>query len=84
MVETHCYGIGRGVEHLLSDHVVVEIDGNVKRFNREGLRQLQCRRKEVIGPNIYSNHDIIRGAGVFDAVTGDRSRVIIIMRDYEY
>ena len=29
--------------------------------------------KEVIGSNIYSNHDVIRGSGVFDEVTGDRS-----------
>ena len=41
-------------------------------------------KKEVIGPNIYSNHDIIRGAGVFDEVTGDRAGVIIIiMRNNE-
>ena len=31
------------------------------------------KKREVIGPNIYSNHDVIRGAGVFDEVTGDRS-----------
>ena len=41
-------------------------------------------KKEVILPNIYSNHDVIRGAGVFDEVTGDRWLVIIIMRDNEY
>ena len=29
-------------------------------------------KKVVIGPNIYSNHDVIREAGVFDEVTGDR------------
>ena len=28
-------------------------------------------KKEVIGPNIYSNHDVIRGVGVFDEVTVD-------------
>ena len=39
--------------------------------------------EEVIGPNIYSNHDVISGAGVFDELTGDKSRVII-MRDNEY
>ena len=27
---------------MLSNHVAVEIDGNVKRFDHEGLRQLQC------------------------------------------
>ena len=30
------------------------------------------KKGEVIWPNIYSNHDVIRGAGVFDEVTGDR------------
>ena len=45
----HCNGptcpeSNRGAGHLLSDHVAVEIDGNVKRFDREGLRQLQCWR----------------------------------------
>ena len=31
-----------GAGQLLSNHIAVETDGNVKRFNREGLRQLQC------------------------------------------
>ena len=31
-----------GAGQLLSNHVAVEIDGNVKCFDREGLRQLQC------------------------------------------
>ena len=31
-----------------------------------------AEEKKVIGPNIYSNHDVIRGAGVFDEVTGNR------------
>ena len=33
--------IGR-TGQLLSNHVAVEPDGNVRRFDREGLRQLQC------------------------------------------
>ena len=33
-----------GAGQLLSNHVAVEIDGNVTHFDREGLRQLQCKR----------------------------------------
>ena len=41
LVEGHCYSIGR-TGQLLSNRVAVETDGNVKRFDREGLCQLQC------------------------------------------
>ena len=41
LVEAHCYSIGR-TGQLLSNHVAVETDGNVRRFDREGLRQLHC------------------------------------------
>ena len=41
LVEAHCYSIGM-TGQLLSNHVAVETDRNVRRFNREGLRQLQC------------------------------------------
>ena len=41
LVEAHCYGIGR-TGQLLSKHIAVGTDRNVRRFNREGLRQLQC------------------------------------------
>ena len=35
-VEAHCYGMDR-TGQLLSNHVAVETDGNVRRFNRAGL-----------------------------------------------
>ena len=41
LVEAHCYGIGR-TGQLLSNHVAVETDWNVRRFNHKGLHQLQC------------------------------------------
>ena len=41
LVEAHCYSIGM-TGQLLSNHVAVERDRNVRRFNCEGLRQLQC------------------------------------------
>ena len=42
LVEAHCYGIGRGAGQLLSNHIAVKIDGNVKCFNREGLCLQHC------------------------------------------
>ena len=39
--------------HLLSNHVAVEIDGNVKRFDREGLRQLQYNAKTLAVETFY-------------------------------
>ena len=38
LVEARCYGIGK-IGQLLSNHVAVETDRNVRRFNRKGLRQ---------------------------------------------
>ena len=35
LVETHCYGIGKAGQ-LLSNHVAVETDCNVNRFDYEG------------------------------------------------
>ena len=51
----YVYGAG----HLLSDHVAVVIDGNVKRFKREGLRQLQCcivTDEDLCGRNVLHYH----------------------------
>ena len=36
LVEAHCYGIGK-TGQLLSNHVAVETDRNVRRFDRKGL-----------------------------------------------
>ena len=41
LVEAHCYGKGR-TGQLLSNHVAVETDCNVRCFDCEGLCQLQC------------------------------------------
>ena len=40
---------------LLNNHVAVETDRNVRRFNREGLRQLQCclRSRNVLHFNLF-------------------------------
>ena len=40
LVEARCYGIGK-IGKLLSNHVAVETDRNVRRFDRKGLRQIQ-------------------------------------------
>ena len=40
-VEANCYGIG-GAGQLLRNHVTVETDCDVQRFDSEGLRQLHC------------------------------------------
>ena len=57
LIEAHCYGIGR-TGQLLSNHVAVETDGNVRRFDREGLRQLQCivTNKDLRGQNVLHFH----------------------------
>ena len=56
-----------------------------KTFRPRRTSSVTILKKEVIGPNIYSNHDVIKGAGVFDEVTGDSSWVIIIIgRNNEY
>ena len=36
LVEAHCYGVGM-TGQLLSNHVAVETDRNVRRFDREGI-----------------------------------------------
>ena len=58
LVEAHCYGIGR-TGQLLSNHVAVETDGNVRRFNREGLHQLQyciVTGEDLRGRNVLHFH----------------------------
>ena len=41
LVEAHCYDIDR-TGQLLSNHIAVETDRNVRCFDHKGLRQLQC------------------------------------------
>ena len=61
---------------LLSSSTLVRVLCNrlkCKMFRPRKSLSVTILKKEVIGPNIYSNHDVIRGLGVLDEVTGDRS-----------